>query len=80
MAQQARPKTEMLPGTAATQAAASTGSQFEPAIQPPDREEIAALAYQYWLEGGRREGTAEEDWIRAEQELLRQRMTRASSA
>lgn len=34
-----------------------------------DREQVARLAYRYWEEGGRREGTAEEDWLRAEQDL-----------
>jgi hypothetical protein len=35
-----------------------------------DREEIARLAYSYWLnrQGGET-GTPEEDWLRAEQEL-----------
>ncbi len=32
-------------------------------------EEIARLAYIYWLEGGCRDGTAEEDWYRAERQL-----------
>jgi hypothetical protein len=36
---------------------------------PPTHEEIAQLAKQYWIEGGYREGHAEQDWIRAEQEL-----------
>ncbi len=35
-----------------------------------DREEIARLAYDYWLEReGRDGGSAEEDWLRAENEL-----------
>ena len=35
-----------------------------------DREEIARLAYDYWLEReGRGHGSAEEDWLRAENEL-----------
>jgi hypothetical protein len=37
-----------------------------------DREEIAKLAYHYWLQReGRGEGSAEEDWFRAERELLK---------
>ena len=31
--------------------------------------EIAKLAYSYWEAGGRREGTAQADWLRAEQVL-----------
>jgi hypothetical protein len=35
-----------------------------------DREEIAKLAYHYWLaREGRSTGSAQEDWLRAEQEL-----------
>ncbi|MEI9973490.1 MAG: DUF2934 domain-containing protein [Ignavibacteriota bacterium] len=33
------------------------------------REEIAKLAYSYWEAGGRREGTAMADWLRAERAL-----------
>lgn len=33
------------------------------------REEIAKLAYSYWEAGGRREGTALSDWLRAERAL-----------
>lgn len=32
-------------------------------------EEIAKLAYSYWVAGGRREGTAFSDWLKAEQVL-----------
>lgn len=38
---------------------------------PPTHDEIAHLARQYWIEGGHREGHAEHDWQRAEQELSR---------
>ena len=33
------------------------------------REAIAALAYSYWEARGYQGGSAEEDWLRAEQEL-----------
>jgi Protein of unknown function (DUF2934) len=36
---------------------------------PPSHEEIAHLARQYWIEGGHRDGHAEQDWLRAVQEL-----------
>jgi hypothetical protein len=36
----------------------------------PTREEIAALAAKYWAERGWHDGHAEQDWLRAEQELL----------
>jgi len=35
----------------------------------PSHEEIARLAEQYWAERGRQDGQAEQDWLRAEQEL-----------
>lgn len=35
----------------------------------PATEEVAALAYQLWVERGSPHGSHEEDWYRAEQEL-----------
>jgi hypothetical protein len=32
-------------------------------------EEIAKLAYSYWVAGGRREGTSLSDWLHAERAL-----------
>jgi hypothetical protein len=43
------------------------------AAATPDREVIARLAYSYWQERGCSEGSPEDDWLRAEQELLRKR-------
>jgi hypothetical protein len=37
--------------------------------QNRDSQKIAQLAYSYWEAGGRRNGSAEEDWARAEQAL-----------
>jgi hypothetical protein len=36
----------------------------------PTHEEIAQLARQYWAERGWQDGQAEQDWLRAEQELM----------
>jgi hypothetical protein len=36
----------------------------------PSREEIALLAENYWRQRGQLDGFAEQDWHRAEQELL----------
>jgi hypothetical protein len=35
----------------------------------PSHEQIARLAQQFWAERGRQDGYAEQDWLRAEQEL-----------
>ena len=43
------------------------------AILPPTHEEIARLAYAYWEARGHPHGSAQEDWFRAERELLRRR-------
>lgn len=37
----------------------------------PTHEEIARLAEQYWAERGHQDGQAEQDWLRAEQQLMR---------
>jgi hypothetical protein len=37
----------------------------------PTHHEIAELARQYWAERGHHDGQAEQDWLRAEQELLK---------
>jgi hypothetical protein len=36
----------------------------------PTHAEIARLAQQYWAERGWQDGQAEQDWLRAEQELM----------
>jgi len=38
-------------------------------LRVPTHEEIAKLAYSYWEARARREGSALEDWLRAEREL-----------
>ena len=37
----------------------------------PTHAEIAALALQYWVERGREHGQHIQDWLRAEQELMK---------
>jgi hypothetical protein len=37
----------------------------------PSREAIEQLARSYWAERGYQDGFAEQDWLRAEQELLK---------
>jgi hypothetical protein len=36
----------------------------------PTHDQVAVRAYGYWLESGCREGTDEQNWLRAEQELI----------
>jgi hypothetical protein len=45
----------------------------------PEAEELAMLAYQYWLERGSPTGTPGEDWLRAVEEvtLRQERLKRA---
>ncbi len=52
-----------------------TATRKEKAAQPPQlampsRAEIERLAQQYWAQRGYTDGYAEQDWLRAEQELL----------
>ena len=46
---------------------------------PLRNEDIARLAYSYWQARGSKDGSAEEDWLRAEREL-RQRATSFSDS
>lgn len=38
-------------------------------LMPATHDQIAQLAHKYWAERGHQHGHAEEDWLRAEQEL-----------
>jgi hypothetical protein len=38
-------------------------------VVTPSRDEIAALAYSYWVQRGYANGCPEQDWLRAETEL-----------
>jgi hypothetical protein len=38
-------------------------------VAGPSQDQIARLAYLYWLDRGCQNGSAEEDWLRAEQAL-----------
>jgi Protein of unknown function (DUF2934) len=60
-----------------TQEAGETPKKRKPAAKKqtpaaaaaPSREDIARLAEKYWAERGWPEGSPEQDWLRAEQEL-----------
>jgi hypothetical protein len=51
-------------------AASKTKAVDVAASRTPTYEEIAQLAERYWAERGWQDGYAEQDWLRAEQELL----------
>ena len=56
--------------TAAPKAAAKPRKPAASKTAPePSREQIARLAEKYWAERGWPEGSPEQDWLRAEQEL-----------
>jgi hypothetical protein len=70
-----KPKTAKAPAkprkTAAKTTAAKTkvtAATTTPAV--PAHHEIALLAEKYWAERGWQDGAAEQDWLRAEQELM----------
>lgn len=53
-----------------------TAAKKERATQPanpmrPSHEEIERLARSYWEQRGYQDGYAEQDWLRAEQDLLK---------
>jgi hypothetical protein len=63
----AAPGASPAPSTAAEPVATQSATQPAPNTASPDQ--IAALAYSYWVARGYQGGSQEEDWLRAEQEL-----------
>ncbi len=55
---------------AKTKAASKTKAVDIVASRTPTYAEIAQLAERYWAERGWQDGYAEQDWLRAERELL----------
>jgi hypothetical protein len=51
-------------------AEAVAGRQPNAARTSPSREDIAMLAYSYWEARGCQGGCPEDDWVRAERELM----------
>jgi Protein of unknown function (DUF2934) len=43
-------------------------------VTTPTQEEIANLAYSYWEARGSQGGSAQEDWLRAERELVKKHL------
>jgi hypothetical protein len=63
----AKPKTTTTEAKSATTKAKKTTATVTSI--GPSPEEIARLAHKYWAERGFQHGAAEQDWLRAEQEL-----------
>ncbi|GAC1418255.1 MAG: hypothetical protein NVSMB62_09820 [Acidobacteriaceae bacterium] len=59
--------------TTASKTAASKSTETIDKVKAvtPTHTEIAHLAEKYWAERGHQDGYAEQDWLRAEQELRR---------
>jgi len=64
----AKAKTPAKPRKAAAKQAEVVAAP--PAPLMPAREEIERLARQFWAQRGYQDGHAEQDWLRAERELL----------
>jgi len=62
-----------------TEVISPESESVEPLARVPDQSKISALAYQFWLERGCPLGSAEVDWLRAEEEL-KGRMQESSSS
>lgn len=62
--------TKRVKRTAPIAAAEEAVTQAVPVVKAPSQEQISALAYSYWEARGCQGGSAEEDWLRAERELL----------
>lgn len=62
------PKAENAPAIKAMAASAT-----QQTVQPVSHEDIAKLAHSYWAARGYTHGSAEADWLRAEQELRTKR-------
>jgi hypothetical protein len=51
----------------------SVREEMQNESREPDHQQIAELAYWYWCDRGRPDGSPEEDWFRAEGDLKRGR-------
>ena len=66
------PKMAVSPSGEADQPEDSAPNAAESAT--PTHEEVARLAYDYWEARGRPLGSPEEDWFRAEQDVLMEQL------
>ena len=70
--------TPVTPSVSAVETETPNSSSTFTAEQELSREEVARLAYEFWLARGCQHGNPEEDWRRAEDEI-RRRVTAASA-
>jgi hypothetical protein len=56
-------------------ACAPKSAEFPSEFNACEQEEIARLAYSYYEARGGQDGSSEDDWFRAEQEVRRRRQT-----
>ncbi len=61
------PSTNQSPGTAPSSRSAATDQ-----LKKPSFEQIQMRAYALWLKKGQPNGSASQDWLEAEQELIRE--------
>ncbi|MGO9094163.1 MAG: DUF2934 domain-containing protein [Bryobacteraceae bacterium] len=59
----------------APEACAPKSAEFQTEFNISEQEEIERLAYSYYEARGGQEGSSEDDWFRAEQEVRRRRAT-----
>jgi hypothetical protein len=65
---------KMAPTAGATTDQPADSVAAAPESGAPTHEEVAEVAYRYWEARGRPVGSPEEDWFRAEQEILMERL------
>jgi DUF2934 family protein len=51
--------------------AGQKGAKRNPALSETSENKVRALAYQIWESNGRRDHRADQDWLNAEQEILK---------
>jgi ABC-type uncharacterized transport system auxiliary subunit len=66
----AAPKAEKTTKPRKAPAKKTAADASEPIVIRPTHDQIAALAQKFWAERGYTDGLAEQDWLRAERELM----------
>ena len=77
MSKNIRPRTELAPGAVNPSISEAVGTVNEQSTSRRD-DDVARIAYQYWLERGSPQGSPEEDWYRAERDMTKQKNLRVA--